>query len=121
MLKQELAAMEEEKQSIAESMPVANWTEPVRAKAVGDRTANQTFKLLRLEENWCKVHFYTKAVEDLLAYLDEEKRKLIELHYFDGYPIWGSPGVGYSGHQFLPVSGCYSYPASPQVRIVVHC
>ena len=24
----------------------------------------------------------------LLAYLDEEKRKLIELHYFDGYPIW---------------------------------
>lgn len=71
LMKKELAALEEEKQAIAESMPVANWTEPVRAKAVGDRTANQTFKLLRLEENWCKVHFYTKAVEDLLAYLDE--------------------------------------------------
>lgn len=88
LLKQELAALEEEKQSIAESMPVANWTEPVRAKAVGDRTANQTFKLLRLEENWCKVHFYTKAVEDLLAYLDEEKRKLIELYFFEGQPDW---------------------------------
>jgi DNA-directed RNA polymerase specialized sigma24 family protein len=49
---------------------------------------NQAFKLLRLEEMWSKTRFYVQAVEDLLAYLDEEKRKLIELHYFDGYPIW---------------------------------
>ena len=67
-------------------MSVATWQEPVRVKAIGDRTANQAFKLLRLEE-WSKT-LYVQAVEDLLAYLDEEKRKLIELHYFDGYPIW---------------------------------
>jgi len=87
-MKKELAALEEEKQAIAEKVPVATWQEPVRVKAIGDRTANQAFKLLRLEEMWSKTRFYVQAVEDLLAYLDEEKRKLIELHYFDGYPIW---------------------------------
>ena len=88
LMKKELAALEEEKQAIAEKVPVATWQEPVRVKAIGDRTANQAFKLLRLEEMWSKTCFYVQAVEDLLAYLDEEKRKLIELHYFDGYPIW---------------------------------
>ncbi|HEY9746594.1 MAG TPA: sigma factor-like helix-turn-helix DNA-binding protein [Oculatellaceae cyanobacterium] len=88
LMKKELAALEEEKQAIAEKVPVATWQEPVRVKAIGDRTANQAFKLLRLEEMWSKTRFYVQAVEDLLAYLDEEKRKLIELHYFDGYPIW---------------------------------
>lgn len=87
-MKKELAALEEEKQAIAEKVPVATWQEPVRVSAIGDRTANQAFKLLRLEEMWSKTRFYVQAVEDLLAYLDEEKRKLIELHYFDGYPIW---------------------------------
>ena len=87
-MKKELAALEEEKQAIAEKVSVATWQEPVRVKAIGDRTANQAFKLLRLEEMWSKTCFYVQAVEDLLAYLDEEKRKLIELHYFDGYPIW---------------------------------
>jgi hypothetical protein len=87
-MKKELAALEEEKQAIAEKVSVATWQEPVRVKAIGDRTANQAFKLLRLEEMWSKTRFYVQAVEDLLAYLDEEKRKLIELHYFDGYPIW---------------------------------
>jgi len=85
-MKKELAALEEEKQAIAEKVSVATWQEPVRVKAIGDRTANQAFKLLRLEEMWSKTRFYVQAVEDLLAYLDEEKRKLIELHYFDGYP-----------------------------------
>lgn len=88
LMKKELAALEEEKQAIAEKVSVATWQEPVRVSAIGDRTANQAFKLLRLEEMWSKTRFYVQAVEDLLAYLDEEKRKLIELHYFDGYPIW---------------------------------
>ena len=88
LMKKELAALEEEKQAIAEAMPVATWQEPQRAKAIGDRTANQAFKLLRLEEAWSKTRFYIQAVEDLLAYLDEEKRRLVELHYFDGFPIW---------------------------------
>ena len=88
LMKKELAALEEEKQAIAEAMPIATWQEPVRVKAIGDRTANQAFKLLRLEEAWSKTRFYVQAVEDLLAYLDGEKRWLVELHYFDGYPIW---------------------------------
>jgi len=87
-MKQELAALEEEKTAIAEALPVSTWQESVRAKAIGDRTANQALKLLRLEETWSRTRFYVQAVEDLLAYLDEEKRNLIELHYFDGYPIW---------------------------------
>lgn len=88
LMKKELAALEEEKQAIAEAMPVATWQEQVRTKAIGDRTASQAFKLLRLEEAWSKTRFYVQAVEDLLAYLEEEKRRLVELHYFDGYPIW---------------------------------
>ena len=88
LMKKELAALEEERQAIAEALPAATWQEPVRVKAIGDRTATQAFKLLRLEEAWSKTRFYVQAVEDLLAYLDEEKRRLVELHYFDGYPIW---------------------------------
>ena len=87
-MKKELAALEEEKQAIAEALPAATWQEPVRVKAIGDRTANKALKLLRLEEAWSRTRFYVQAVEDLLAYLDEEKRRLVELHYFDGYPIW---------------------------------
>ncbi len=88
LMKKELAALEEEKQAIAEKVSVATWQEPVRVSAIGDRTANQAFKLLRLEEAWSKTRFYVQAVEDLLVYLDEEKRRLVELHYFDGLPIW---------------------------------
>ena len=88
LMKQELAALEEEKKAIAESLPTATWSEQIRVRAVGDPTANKALKLLRLEEAWSRTRFYVQAVEDLLAYLDEEKRKLIELHYFDGYPIW---------------------------------
>lgn len=70
MLKRELAALEEEKQ-----------------RASG-RTADHALLLLRLEERWRQVRFYVQAVEDLLACLDEEKRKLLELHFFALYPPW---------------------------------
>lgn len=50
-MKQELAQLEEERQ-VAETVPVATWREPVKVKAVGDRTATQAFRLLRLEERW---------------------------------------------------------------------
>lgn len=88
LMKQELEKLEEERQAIAERVPVASWQEAVRVKAIGDRTAAQAFKLLRLEEAWSKTRFYVQAVEDLLAYLEEEKRKLVELHFFDGLPPW---------------------------------
>jgi len=80
--------LERERREIAEKVPVATWQEPVRAKSTGDRTANQAFRLLRLEERWGQVRFYVQAVEDLLAYLDEEKRKLVELHFFKGLSPW---------------------------------
>jgi DNA-directed RNA polymerase specialized sigma24 family protein len=70
MLKRELAALEEEKQ------------------AASGRTGDQALRLLRLEERWRQVRFYVQAVEDLLACLDEENRKLLELHFFAGYPPW---------------------------------
>ncbi len=88
LMKRELAQLEEERRAIAETVPVATWQEPVRVKAVGDRTATQAFRLLRLEERWRQVRFYVQAVEDLLAYIGEEKRKLVELHFFDGLPPW---------------------------------
>jgi hypothetical protein len=36
-MKKELAALEEEKQAIAEKVSVATWQEPVRVSAIGDR------------------------------------------------------------------------------------
>lgn len=70
MLKRELAALEEEKQ------------------AASGRTGDQALRLLRLEERWRQVRFYVQAVEDLLACLEEEKRRLVELHFFGGLPPW---------------------------------
>ena len=88
LMKQELARLEEERRAIAGTVSVATWQEPVRVKAIGDRTATQAFKLLRLEEAWRQMRFYVQAVEDLLAYLPEEKRRLVELRFFDGFPPW---------------------------------
>jgi len=88
LMKRELAAMEEERKAIAEAVPAAAWQEPARVKAVGDRTAKQAFRLLRLEERWQQVGFYVKAVEDLLNYLDDERRELVKLRFFDNYPPW---------------------------------
>lgn len=88
LMKRELAALEEEKRAIAEAVPVATWREEVRVKAIGDRTATQAFKLLRLEEAWHKTRFYVQAVEDLLAYLDEDWRRLVELRFFEGLSPW---------------------------------
>lgn len=88
LLKQELATLEEECKAIAGAVPVATWRQPVQAKAVGDRTATQAFRLLRLEERWHQVRFYVQAVEDVLAQLDEERRKLVELRFFEGRPPW---------------------------------
>ncbi|MGB9813480.1 MAG: ECF-type sigma factor [Thermovenabulum sp.] len=86
-MKKELATLEEECKAVAGAIPSA-WPAEVRIKAIGDRTANQAFRLLRLEERWRQVKFYVEAVEDLLAYLDEERRKLVELHFFKGLPPW---------------------------------
>jgi len=36
LLKKELAALEDERQAIAEAMPIATWQEPVRVKAIGE-------------------------------------------------------------------------------------
>lgn len=88
LMKQELQALEEERKAVAEAVSVATWQQPARVKAVGDRTATAAFRLLRLEERWRQVHFYVQAVEDLLAYLDEEKQRLVELRFFDGLPPW---------------------------------
>ena len=88
LMKWQLLQLEEERLAIAESLPTAAWDEPRRGKAVADPTANRAFRLLRLEEAWSRTRFYVQAVEDLLAYLDEEKRRLVKLHCFDGYPDW---------------------------------
>ncbi|MGB9858670.1 MAG: transcriptional regulator [Moorellaceae bacterium] len=101
LMKKELAALEEERRAIAGAVPVATWREEIRVKAVGDRTATQAFRLLRLEERWRQVHFYVQAVEDLLSCLDEEKRKLVKLYFFDGYPPWRVAGeIGISERTF---------------------
>lgn len=86
-MKKELTTLEEERKEVAGDIP-SSWPKEVRIKAIGDRTANQAFRLLRLEERWRQVKFYVEAVEDLLAYLDEEKRKLVELHFFNELPPW---------------------------------
>ncbi|KXG76609.1 MULTISPECIES: hypothetical protein [Thermosediminibacteraceae] len=87
LMKKELATLEEERKAVAGAIP-SSWPAEVRVKAIGDRTANQAFRLLRLEERWRQVKFYVEAVEDLLAYLDEEKRKLVEMHFFNELPPW---------------------------------
>jgi len=59
-MKKELAALEEEKKAIAESLPTATWSEQIRVRAVGDPTANKALKLLRLEEAWSRTRFTSK-------------------------------------------------------------
>lgn len=86
-MKKELATLEEERKAVAGAIP-SSWPKEVRIKAIGDRTQAQAFKLLRLEERWRQVRFYVQAVEDLLSFLDEEKRRLVKLHFFDGLPPW---------------------------------
>lgn len=88
LLKRELAAFEEERQAILEAFPSVPWEKPLQEKSLSDPTTRQLFKLLRLEERWHSTRFYVQAVEDLLTYLDEEKRKLVDLYYFDGLPAW---------------------------------
>lgn len=88
LLKQELAALEEEREAIAGAVPSARWDEPVNARALGDRTANQAFKLLRLEEAWHRNHFYIAAIEDVLNFVGEEKRRMVQLRFWDGLPPW---------------------------------
>jgi len=88
LLKRELAVFEEERQAILEAFPSVPWEKPLQEKSLSDPTTRQLFKLLRLEERWHSTRFYVQAVEDLLTYLDEEKRKLVELYYFDGLPAW---------------------------------
>lgn len=88
LMKKELATLEKEREATAEAVPIATWQHPVRGNTVGDKTASQALKLLRLEEAWSKTRFYVQAVDDLLACLEEEKRRLVELYYFNGYPLW---------------------------------
>ena len=88
VLKRELAVFEAERQAILEAYPPAPWEKPLQEKSLSDPTTKQLFKLLRLEERWRSHRFYVQAVEDILSHLDEEKRKLVELYYFDGLPAW---------------------------------
>lgn len=88
LLKRELAVFEEERQAILEAFPSVPWEKPLQEKSLSDPTTRQLFKLLRLEERWRSHRFYVQAVEDVLSHLDEEKRKLVELYYFDGLPAW---------------------------------
>lgn len=89
LLKQELQVLEEEKRAIYEQVPnaSASWGE-LRAKAFSDAQSGKLFRLMRLEEQWREVAFYVQAVDDLLAYLDEERRQLVELYYFKGWQPW---------------------------------
>ncbi len=86
-MKRELAALEEERAAVA-SFPTATWQRPVQARVLADPTCVVAFRLLRLEERWRQVKFYVQAVEDVLACLDVEKRRLVEMRFFDGLPQW---------------------------------
>ncbi|MBS3948393.1 MAG: transcriptional regulator [Dethiobacter sp.] len=87
-MKQALNQLDQERQDIAESYPGASWPEPQRVKAISDPTASAAFRLLRLEQAWSKTRFYVQAVEDLNHFLEPDERRLVELHYFEGWPDW---------------------------------
>jgi len=91
LLKKELKALEEEKQLIYEEVPVATWRNEVRIKAIGEAQSGKLFRLMRLEEQWREVAFYVRAVDDLLAYLEQIKpdyKRLVELYFFEGKQAW---------------------------------
>lgn len=84
LMKQELAELERQKQEVAEALPSGLNRELARRRqALADPTARKAFQLLRLEENWAYIRFYVEAVEDVMALLDEEKRKLTEMLFFE--------------------------------------
>jgi len=92
LLKKELAALEAERQSIYESLPssAASWTrggKPDPARAADASHSSKIQRLWRLEQAWSRTRFYVEAIEDVLAVLDGEKRRFIELHFFCHRPL----------------------------------
>lgn len=80
LLKQELFALENEKQRAAGNMDTFN-----------------RYRLHRLEERWHRVRFYVEAVEDVLADLDDTTRRMVEMKYFKGVPVGiAAPELGMS-------------------------
>jgi len=54
-----------------------------------------------------------------LAALEEEKRKLVELHFFNGLPpLEGGPGVRDERKQFLPLRKGSPNSPGPQTGII---
>lgn len=89
LMKQDLQRLEEQRRDIAESYPLASWGDGgKRSGAINDRTASAAFRLLRLDTVWVKTRFYVQAVDDLMAYLKPDQARLVELHFFKGYPAW---------------------------------
>lgn len=80
-----MAQLEVQRQELAQSFPAATWENRVSSQtALTDPTAKAAFRLIRLQEQWAKVNFYVQAVEDVLAVLQTERRRLVELKYFKG-------------------------------------
>jgi DNA-directed RNA polymerase specialized sigma subunit len=89
LFKKELAELRVKHQELAEAYPVSTFEDYTnRRNFLSDPTSRATFRLLRLEEQWAKTKFYVQAIEDVMAVLDVEKRRLVELKYFQGSSQW---------------------------------
>ena len=89
LTKQGLQELERQRRDIAEAYPASSFADGGRrTNAISDRTAGAAFMLFRLEATWAKTRFYVQAVDDLLAYLSPDQKRLVELHFFKQYPAW---------------------------------
>lgn len=78
-----------QRQELSEAYPVSTDSDTgKRQYFLSDPTFKAAFRLLRLEEHWAKTKFYVQAIDDVLSVLDVEKRRLVELKYFQGKSQW---------------------------------
>lgn len=68
--------------------PVATWQNgAVSGGGIADPTATGAARLERLNATYARVRFYIKTIESTLKMLPEDRRKIIELHCINGFPV----------------------------------
>lgn len=95
--RESLQELERLRQEIAESYPVSTWQERTQRSGISDPTAAAAFRLLRLETSWRRIRFYVQAIGHVMQILPPERRRLVELHFWEGHTAAEVQGMLFIG------------------------
>ncbi len=85
--KEQLLDLEQQRAEIGR-YPAATWQrEAVSGGRIGDPTAEGAARLERINAVYARTRFYIKVIESTIKMLPEERRRIIELHCIDGFPV----------------------------------